>query len=86
MRLREQPIEGGEIAEVRMDAAVVADVVAPVVERRRVDRVQPDRIDAERAQIVEMRGDAVEIADAVAVRIGKRARIDLIEDGALPPL
>ena len=86
MRLREQAIEGGEIAELRMDSAVVADVVAPVVERRRVDRVQPDRIDAERAQIVEMRGDAVEIADAVAVRIGKRARIDLIEDGALPPL
>ena len=38
MRLRHQPIERGEIAEVRMDAAVVADVVAPVVERRRVDR------------------------------------------------
>ena len=86
MRLRQQAIERGEVAEVRMDAAVVADVVAPVVERRRVDRVQPDRIDAERAQVVEMRGDAVEIADAVAVRIGERARIDLVEDGALPPL
>ena len=86
MCLREQPIERREVAEVRMDAAVVADVVAPIVERRRVDGIQPDRVDAERAQIVEMRGDAVEVADAVAVRIGKRARIDLVEDRALPPV
>ena len=86
MRLRDQPLEGGEVAKVRMDAAVVADVVTPVVERRGIYRVQPDGVDAERAQIVEMRGDAVEIADTVAVRIGKRAWIDLIEDGTLPPL
>src|SRR5208282_4006398 len=91
MRLCDQAIEGGEIAEIRVDAAVVADVVAPVVERRRIDGVQPDGVDAERVrraviEIVEMRGNAVEIADAVSVRIGKRARIDLIENGALPPL
>ena len=86
MSLRHQAIERGKIAEVGMDAAVVADVVAPVLERRRVDGIQPDGVDAERLEIVEMRGDAVEVADAVAVRVGKRARIDLIEDGALPPL
>ena len=86
MRRRDQPIERRQIAELRMDAAVVADVVAPVVERRRVDRVQPDRVDADRLEIVEMRGDAVEVADAVAVRIGERARIDLVEDGASPPI
>src|SRR5579863_4207876 len=86
MRLRQQPIERREVAEVRMDPAVVADVVAPIVQRRRVNRIQPDRIDAERGQVVEMRGDAVEIADSVAVRICKRARIDLVEDGTLPPM
>ena len=79
MRLCDQPIEGGEIPEIRVDAAIVADVVAPVVERRRIDGVQPDGVDAERVrcaviEIVEMRGNAVEIADAVSVRIGKRAQ------------
>ena len=48
MRLRYQPIERREIAEVGMDTAVVADVVAPVFERRRVDGIQPDGVDAER--------------------------------------
>src|SRR5258705_631748 len=89
MRRGDQPIECREIAEVGMDTAVVADVVTPIGERRRVNRIQPDRIDAERVrasiEIVEMRGDAVEVADAVAIRIGERARIDLVEDGALPP-
>src|ERR1700687_767316 len=72
-----------------MDTAVVADVVTPIVERRRVDRIQPDCVDTERVRatvkIIEMRSDAVKVADAVAIRIGERARIDLIEDGALPP-
>ena len=86
MRLGDQAIERREVAEIRMDAAVVADVVAPIIERRRVDRAQPDRVDAERLEIVEMRGDAVEVADSVAVRIGETARIDLVEDRALPPL
>ena len=86
MSLRYEAIERGKIAEVGMDAAVVADVVAPVLERRRVDGIQPDGVDAERLEIVEMRGDAVEVADAVAVRVGKRARINLIEDASLPPL
>ena len=45
---RQQPVEVGQRAEGRVDVLVVADVVAAVVPRRRVDRGQPDHVDAER--------------------------------------
>ena len=49
-------------------------------------RREPDRVDAERLQVIQPRGDAVQVADAVAVGILKAARINLIDDGALPPV
>ena len=68
-----------------IDVAVVGDVVAEIGHRRGIDRRDPDRIDAEPDEIIEPRQDAGQIADAVAVRVLKGARIDLIDDAALPP-
>src|ERR1700683_2065703 len=90
MRLGDQPIETFQRAELGMDAAIVANVVAPILERRGIDWAQPDRIDAERrrsavVKIIEMRGNAVEVADSVTIGVGKTARINLVEDGLLPP-
>ena len=44
------------------------------------------RVDAQVAQVVELGGHAGEVADAVAVAVGEAARVDLVEDGLLPPL
>ena len=70
-RLCNQPIERGQVAKLWMNVAVVAYVVAPVLQWRRVDGAQPDCIDSERAvgaivQIVQVLDDALEIADSVA--------------------
>ena len=46
----DQAVEVGERAEARVDVAVVGDVVAGVGLRRRVERVQPDGVDAELAR------------------------------------
>jgi hypothetical protein len=35
--------------------------------------------------MLEPPGDSRQIADAVAIRVSEGSRIDLIEDGALPP-
>ena len=48
-------------------------------------RRQPDRVDAEIDEIIELAGDPREITDAIAVAVGERARVDLVEDGSLPP-
>ena len=85
VRVGEQRVEGREVAEERVDVAVVGDVVAEVGHRRAVDRRQPDRVDAEPLQVVEARAQALEVADAVARRVGERARIDLVDDRLLPP-
>jgi 3-hydroxybutyryl-CoA dehydrogenase len=83
--LVDESVEGREVAEERVDVAVVGDVVAEVGHRRAVDGRQPDRVDPEPLQVLEARAQAVEVADAVARRIGERARIDLVDDRLLPP-
>ena len=85
MRVGQERIEIIEGAEDRIDVGVVADVVAEIRHRRWIDRRNPDGVHAEPLQIVELAPDAGEIADAIAVAVHKRARIDLIDDAALPP-
>ena len=85
VRIGEQRVEGREVAEERVDVAVVGHVVAEVGHRRAVDRRQPERVDAEPLQVVQARAQPLEVADAVARRVGERARIDLVDDRLLPP-
>ena len=81
----EQRVEGREVSEERVDVAVVGHVVAEVGHRRAVDRRQPDRVGPEPLQVLEARAQALEVADAVAGGVGERARVDLVDDGVLPP-
>jgi hypothetical protein len=83
---REQRVEVGQRAERRVDVLVVADVVARVVLRRRVDGREPDDVHAELGQVVEPPGDPRQVADPVAVRVREAARVDLVDDRALPPV
>ena len=85
MDLGDQLVEIGERAEDRVDVGVIGNVVAEVGHRRRIDRRQPDGIDAEPLQVVEPRKNSRQVANAVAVRVLERARIDLIDDSLLPP-
>ena len=80
-----------EVAEVvaacrrRVDVGVVGDVVAVVLQRRGVERQQPDRGDAEVLEVVELRGQAAEVADAVAVAVVEGADVQLVDDRVLVP-
>src|SRR5262245_8563373 len=56
-----------ERTEGRIDVVVIADVIAVVATRRFLKRHQPDRGDAEPAEIIEPAHQALEIADAVGV-------------------
>lgn len=53
MRLLEKRVEGLEVAEPRVDPAVIRDVVAAVGERGDIERREPDEIDPEPRQVVE---------------------------------
>ena len=70
--LLEQAAEIVQRAEGRVDRGVVGDVVAAVAHRRGIKRQQPDRGDAQVAQVVELADQPGKVADAVAVRIGRR--------------
>ena len=74
------------VAVGRMDRAVVGGVVAVVAQRRRVERQQPDRRDAEVVDVVEPRDQPAEVADAVAVRVLERADVHLVDQGVLVPV
>ena len=83
--LAQQVIEVGQRAEDRMHVDVIGHVVAEIRHRRGEGRRQPDRVHAQPRQIVEPVSDAAQIADAVGVAVHKAARINLIDDAALPP-
>ena len=53
VRRLDQPVQRADAAEQRVDVAGVGDVVAVVGHRGHHHRVQPERVDAEAAQIVE---------------------------------
>ena len=85
VRVGDQRVGVGERAEDRLDVAVVADVVAGVRHRRRVERADPHGVDAQLAQVRQAGADAGQVADAVAVGVGEAARIDLVDHGGAPP-
>lgn len=53
--------------------------------RRAVMRVQPDGIHPELFQVIELANDPRDIAETIAVRVVKRGRVDLVDEGLLPP-
>ena len=80
--------EVGEVLQrpvARMDARVVRDVIPIVAERRGVHRLQPQAVHAERGEMIELRGQAGKVADAVAVAVGERLDVELVEDGVHVP-
>ena len=83
-----RPDQLAEVVErpvVGVDAAVVGDVVAVVLERRREERQEPQAVDAEVLQVVELLDEPAQIADAVAVRVVERLDVRLVDDGVLVP-
>ncbi len=85
-RLGDQLLRLLERAEDRVDRPVVGDVVAGVGERRRVPRVEPERVDPEVVQVRQAGTHAGEVADPVAVRVREAPHIDLVDDRVAPPV
>ena len=83
---RRHGIEVGERPIHRINVFVVGHIVAEIYLRRREAGRDPDRVHAEIVQIPHFRSNALQVADAVVIAVGKTARIELIEDGVLPPL
>jgi hypothetical protein len=85
----DQPVEIGQGPEDGVDRRVIRDVVAAVEQGRRIDRGEPDRVDAERicrtGEMVEVVDQPREVADPVAVRVGEAPRVHLVYDAVQPP-
>ena len=84
-RRGDQLVEAGQRPEAPVHVAVIADVVAAVRQRGRVERRHPDGVHPELRQIRQARAHAGEIPDAVAVRIREASRVHLVDNRLLPP-
>src|SRR5512139_918533 len=86
VRLSQQAVEGFQVAEQRVDVAVIRHVIAEVLHRRRIEWADPDRIDAERlGKIIQFFNDPRQVADPIPVGVFEAARIDLVDYPFLPP-
>ncbi|MNL29706.1 hypothetical protein D3C87_1513990 [compost metagenome] len=72
-------------AVVGADIAVVCDVITIVAARRGKEGQEPDRISAERGDVIELFGQPLEVAYSVAVRVVKRLHMQLVDDRILVP-
>src|ERR1035438_4083651 len=84
--LGDQAVKVGQGAVLGVYILVIRDVIAEVDLRRGIAGSEPDGVNAQLLQVVQPRGNAVQVADAVAVRVLKAARVDLVDDGVLPPV
>ena len=73
-------------AEVGVDAAVVADVVAVILVGGGIHGAEPQEGHTQVLQLVQLGDDAWNVADAVAVGVAEAAGIDLVDNGFLPPI
>ena len=74
-----------EAAHCRVDAVVVADVVAAVAPGTGMDRIQPQARDAQSGQVIEAADQPSQIAAAVTVRVLERRHVEAVDDGLLVP-
>jgi hypothetical protein len=85
MRLVDELAEVVHRSVVGVDLVEVGDVVAAVAQGRRVERQQPDAVDAEPLEVVELVGEPAEVAGPVVVPVEERAQVDFVEDSRLEP-
>src|SRR5205085_959802 len=82
----EELLEVAQRAVRGVDAGVLGDVVAIVLQRRRVERQDPDGRDAEVLQVVEAPRETLEVADAVVVAVLEGADVRLVDNCVPVPL
>jgi len=81
-----QPIKVAQGPEHRIDVAIVGDVVAEILHRRREERRQPDGVDVEAGDVVQLVQHAGQVAHAIAVAVEETTWVDLIDHPAAPPI
>ena len=73
-------------AEYRVHAAIVRHVVAKILHRRGKEGRQPDGIHVQAGDVIEFGGYPRQVTNAIAIGIVEAAWINLINDGATPPV
>ena len=81
----EKDLEVTEVAVDRIDLVVIGDVVAVILERRWIEREQPERRDAEVLEVIELLGETGKVANAVSIAVIKRTHMELVDDAVLVP-
>ena len=85
VRLDQEIFEVGQGAVHRVDAVVIGDVVTVILERRRIEREQPERGHAQVLQVIQPLGQAPKVPHPVAVAVVKRADVEFVDDAAFVP-
>ena len=82
----DESVEVGQGSEEGVDVLVIGDVVAVVVLRGAVDGAEPHDVDTQLVEVVQAAGQTGDVTDPVAVGVGEGTGVDLVDDGAAPPV
>ena len=85
VRLGHESLEVPHRPVLGVDVGVVTDVVAAIAQGGGVERQQPDRGGSQILDVIQVGSQATEVPDAVAVGVGERTHMHLVDDrGAVP--
>src|SRR6201988_504040 len=85
MSARDQDTKVVVRAKYGIDRAIIGNVIPEVTHRRFIKRRDPDRINAQRPEVIELGIDTGNITGSVPVTVKKSPRIDLVDDCSSPP-
>src|ERR1700758_4928394 len=85
MSARDQDTKVVVRAKYGIDRAIIGNVIPEVTHRRFIKRRDPDRINAQRLEVIELGIDTGKITRSIPVTVKKAPRIDLVDNCSSPP-
>jgi hypothetical protein len=73
-------IKVGQVSKQRINVAVVTDVIAGIFLGRAVKGAQPNSVNPKLFELGKAPCDAFEITHPIAIMVGERAWVDLVDD------
>ena len=68
-----------------INVEIIRDVIAVILERRRIERQEPERVDTEFLEIIELFDQPAKVSNPICISVVKRLDVQLVNDRVFKP-
>src|SRR3954453_16667829 len=81
-----EPVELLHCADMRIDGAVLGNIITKIAKRGRIKRRKPNRVYPKRLHVVETLQQSCQITPSIIITVLEGNKRDLVDDRVLPPI